>query len=953
MSKPTVFISYSHLDEIWKDRLRPHLKVLEQVGRISIWDDRQIDPGGEWYDKIEVVMDEAAVTVCLISADYLASDFCVKEEIPHLLERRTSGGMLLIPILVRPCPWKVVDWLKALQMIPRDGKSVSKDYKENWDEVFAEVAEQIFAAVDSPAPQLIAPLASQAVDSPAPKLVPPAAPHWAQPEKVDIDRLPVTGAELFGRKKELDLLDQAWESGGIHVISFVAWGGVGKSTLVNKWIERMESDNFRGARAVYGWSFFSQGTSEKATSADAFISEALTWFGDADPKQGSPWDKGQRLAELVQREKTLLLLDGLEPLQSGMDYERGKVKDPALATLLTELAKKNPGLCVITTREIVADLVEFETTARSENLELLSPEAGRALLRVGGVRGTDAELEEATTSFGRHALALILLSTYLQDVPGHHISNAAKIPDVGVPVEKGKHPRRVIAAFEKRFGAGPEIEVLRILGLFDRPADSAEINALRSVLAIRGLTDHLVKLSEADWLKVLGKLRDLKLIAKESKHAADALDAHPVLREHFGQQLKQNDLAAWREGNNRLFEHLKTSTKEFPDTIEEMMPLFSAVAHGCEAGRYQVALDEIYVRRIQRGSEFFSINKLGAWGADLAVLTGFFDPPWGRPVTLLTEAAQLFVLGQAGFNLRAMGRLTEAVQPLQAALNGDVSAKDWTNAAVRACNLSELYQVMGEVSQSIQYAKKSVQWADRTGHVGERLIMKTVLAVALHRGGRVGEAAALYQQAEEMQKTDQSQIPFLCSLQGYEYCDLLLSQGKFQEVLSRAPRTLELGNRGKRLLDIALAHLSLGRAYLLQAQVDGTGDFGNAKANTNEAVAGLRKAGRSDHLPRGLLAQAELYRVTHDYARAARDLDEVISICARSGMRLYEADCHLGYARLYLAQGEKETDKATAQGYREKARESWEKAKKMVEEMGYGRRTAEVKELEEKLNVER
>jgi hypothetical protein len=63
MSKPTVFISYSHLDEIWKDRLRPHLKVLEQVGRISIWDDRQIDPGGEWYDKIEVVMDEAAVTV--------------------------------------------------------------------------------------------------------------------------------------------------------------------------------------------------------------------------------------------------------------------------------------------------------------------------------------------------------------------------------------------------------------------------------------------------------------------------------------------------------------------------------------------------------------------------------------------------------------------------------------------------------------------------------------------------------------------------------------------------------------------------------------------------------------------------------------------------------------------------------------------------------------------------
>lgn len=77
MSQPTVFISYSHKDEIWKDRLRPHLRVLEQQGQITIWDDRQIDAGAEWYDKIKQVMAEAAVSICLISADYLATDFCV------------------------------------------------------------------------------------------------------------------------------------------------------------------------------------------------------------------------------------------------------------------------------------------------------------------------------------------------------------------------------------------------------------------------------------------------------------------------------------------------------------------------------------------------------------------------------------------------------------------------------------------------------------------------------------------------------------------------------------------------------------------------------------------------------------------------------------------------------------------------------------------------------------
>ena len=130
------------------------------------------------------------------------------------------------------------------------------------------------------------------------------------PEKIEISRLPVTGAELFGRQKELELLDEAWASDDTNVVSLVAWGGVGKSTLVNKWLERMAGDNYRGARRVYAWSFYSQGTGERVTSADLFINNALLWFGDTDPTAGSPWDKGERLARLAQNEKTLLLLDG-------------------------------------------------------------------------------------------------------------------------------------------------------------------------------------------------------------------------------------------------------------------------------------------------------------------------------------------------------------------------------------------------------------------------------------------------------------------------------------------------------------------------------------------------------------------------------------------------------------------------------------------------------------------
>jgi len=113
----------------------------------------------------------------------------------------------------------------------------------------------------------------------------------------------------------------------------------------------MDKDNYRSAKKVFAWSFYSQGTNERVTSADQFINETLEWFGDDEPAKGSAWDKGERLAKLIREEKTLLVLDGLEPLQSTHDFEEGKIKDPALSILVTRLAKENPGLCVITTRE--------------------------------------------------------------------------------------------------------------------------------------------------------------------------------------------------------------------------------------------------------------------------------------------------------------------------------------------------------------------------------------------------------------------------------------------------------------------------------------------------------------------------------------------------------------------------------------------------------------------------
>jgi len=358
-------------------------------------------------------------------------------------------------------------------------------------------------------------------------------------------------------------------------------------------------------------------------------------------------------------------------------------------------------------------------------------------------------------------------------------------------------------------------------------------------------------------------------------------------------------------------------------------------------------LVEVYYRRVQRdGKTNYCFNQLGAIGAELAALSGFFDPPWRRPVSVLNEREKAVVLSWVGFRLRAMGRLAEAAQPTQAGMEAGIAQEDWEGAAQDANNLSGLYLTSGDLAQAVETAQQSVELADRSGDWGLRMINRTILAGVLHQAGRLEEAEIAFREAEEMQKERQPQFPLLYSLQGFRYCDLLLGQGEYPEVQSRAAQTLEWVTPQNWLLDVALDHLSLGRAHLLQAQQEGTGDpstslrtsFSQAAAHLNQAVDGLRQAGTQHYIPRGLLARAELRRAMGSLDRARADLEEALSIATRGGMRLFEADCHLEYARLHLACSEKE-----------KARQSLAKAKEMIKEMNYHRRDGEVAELEGEL----
>jgi serine/threonine protein kinase len=213
------------------------------------------------------------------------------------------------------------------------------------------------------------------------------------PEKISVARLPITGSDLFGREEDIAFLDDAWANQDVNVATIVAWAGVGKSTLVNHWLRLIAAEHYRSAQVVFGWSFYRQGSGGGTSSANEFLDAALARFGDPDPRIGTAWEKGERLAKLIAHRRTLLVLDGLEPLQNPPGPQEGRVRDPSLQALLRELAAFNSGLCVITTRLPIADVADHErSSAPRRDLEQLSSDAGAKLLGALGVKGVQAEL---------------------------------------------------------------------------------------------------------------------------------------------------------------------------------------------------------------------------------------------------------------------------------------------------------------------------------------------------------------------------------------------------------------------------------------------------------------------------------------------------------------------------------------------------------------------------------
>ncbi|MEA2465456.1 MAG: hypothetical protein QOJ98_3203 [Acidobacteriota bacterium] len=961
-----IFISYSHKDKKFLDELKTMLAPAIREGIVDLWDDTKIATGAKWRDEITAALQSARIGLLLVSDNFLESEFIAKHELPPLLDAARNAGLIVFWIYVSPCLYQHTEiaTYQAAHDVSTPLETLTKAKRKPIIRDICAKLIQVARGENSGQPH-----------SPA-----------SSAPKIAVTRLP-SSELLIGRGRELAMLDAAWSGDAEkNVVTIVAFGGVGKSTLAAHWAASKYDDLER----YFDWSFYRQG------SSDVFLKAALEFFGDAELANSTAdgWQKGERLAQLVAQHRTLLILDGLEPLQ---DAKTGELRDPALTSLLRGLAARNRGLCVVTTRQEIPELDTFRsTTAPQWKLAYLSKEAGASLLENLGVRGTAEERETLAGDVKGHALTLTLLGNFLAEAHGGDIRRRDLVSLHEADYEETSgHAFRVMEAYEEwlaRDGRSVELAILRLLGLFDRPANPDCLGALREAPAIDGLTDSLTTLTDAQWNLAVKRLVKLGFVeeqpweppriagysreearkmidegiragdaqppqvAPERRKAGNALDAHPLIRDHFARRLRDSSPAVWRETHGRLYEHLRDSVPYWPEGVDGLQPLYQAVVHGCLAGRAQETCDQVYHDRILRGTSglyaFYSSKLLGLMGADLAAARCFFTVPWKQLTTDLTAADQRWLLNEAASRLRALGRLDEAGEPMRAGLDTHVAMQMWKYAAVASSNVSELDLTLGDMASAVHHAQQSVQHSDRSENRFEIISNRTTHADALHQAGRAVEADERFREAETLQNESTPTTPFLYSLSGFRFCDFLLAGIEraawrrclgldedpvdaliLADVEHRATTALAVAMRNQWLLDTALENLTLARLGLFRATL-GLAVLDSAHTHVEAAVNGLRRAGTMDLLPRALLTRAWLRVLQGNPAAARADLDEAQQIAERGPMRLFLADVHLHRARLFFRENSDE------------ARGELRKARALIERCGYHRRDEELRDAE-------
>jgi tetratricopeptide (TPR) repeat protein len=744
--------------------------------------------------------------------------------------------------------------------------------------------------------------------------------HRSPAEKYSWNNAPSVLTEWTGRDELLSQITLDWNSHQKHVTGLIGFGGEGKSSLARKWVDNLLNDSSQPQPdGVFWWGFYEN------RSVDEFLEAALKYMsgGKIDPRQvQSSSLRAQIIGAMLGAGRYLFVLDGLEVMQHQDGDQYGLLTSNDLRDLLTFFARPdNQSFCLITSRAPLLDLMDY-TTYTHRDVDRLSQDDGRALLRRLNVKGSDAELNKVVSDWDGHALTLSILAAYLVERYEGDVKHLADIPTPEADEPRYERVHRVLRRYDEHLSKD-EREFLKLFSIFRIPIQES---------AFEKVFEPLLKSLKKDALqKLVSRLVNYRLIRHDTHEKT--YTTHPLIRNHYFALFTKGDPSQEKDAHLKIKDYylsIAGDTPQYP-TLDHLKPLIEVVHHACQAGAYDEAW-KIYIERISQGGRFVIIYQLGAYETSLNLLMEFFpDRDISVEARINNEFAKGVILGWIALSLQCLGYLSQAATFDERAVASMISQEEWLNASMSYQHLASLYISLGKLETGAQAANQALALARRAKDNMYESFSLAHQGHATHLLGELKTANEAFVQAEKLQQERDLTVRYLYSHRGINHAEHLRRTGNADYARRVTETNLRICELNHWPDESSQCHRILGD---LDSDV---GDNESSRIHYESALKIARSISMRHILIEALLARgrwqakytetlAKVLNLRKDdlIAQAFSDLNEALGYCVESGYRIYEADVRVALAWAYMANDEKQ-----------KAKESTERALQMSNEMKY------------------
>lgn len=469
-----------------------------------------------------------------------------------------------------------------------------------------------------------------------------------------LDNLPPPMGRFVGRSSYVERLEEflASDHTGPSILTVCAPGGAGKSALVRHWLRGWDGAKIDADVKYFGYSFYDQG--HNVSSSQQFIARALEEFSDCsvdgsdDDSPLDPVDReyaaGRKLAELLCKSRSFIVLDGMECLQgvassAGSEITEALLRDQGLLGLmrgLSEIDCETPVKCLITSRHWIDSDTQLcfdhqhlssNRINRLEIKKLDRDDQALAVLTAAGVDASDRSedwLQQIIAFAEGSPLTLTLLGRLVYSFPDLDDDQLPqRLKDADAHDKSNPGASRLLNVMHQELD-GVDAELFRLMGVFDCHVKWHTIRGMCSFPPINGVSEELSRASDVEVWKSLCNLRQLGVVAFGTDAHGFVVSVHPVVRESCKGIWRSSEGSSWKDLNERLFAHYLEVSAAEPSEPEEALSIVLAVKPGCEAGLYREAYRRVVQQRLVRTGLW---NMRGVREPLLAVLPLFFKEP--------------------------------------------------------------------------------------------------------------------------------------------------------------------------------------------------------------------------------------------------------------------------------------------------------------------------------------